>query len=183
MPGSHVIALRDQESIFSAYNAIFDQAVALDDVEGVILMHDDAQITDGSCEHRLRDLFADPSIGLVGVVGGSGRGDSIAYWGREHLLYLDGEGYADPESHSWGDVDIIDGYFMAVPAEVARTTRFDLAECNGFHRYDAELSCIVRANGRRVSWSTRFLRSTCTLGLSKQRNPTSPGLVRTWSGE
>ena len=39
---------------------------------------------------------------------------------------------------------------MAVPAEVARTTRFDLAECNGFHRYDAELSCIVRANGRRV---------------------------------
>ena len=144
-------------------------------------MHDDAQITDGSCEHRLRDLFADPSIGLVGVVGGSGQ-ETIAYWGHEHLLGdLDGEGYADPESHSSGDVDIIDGYFMAVPAEVARTTG-SISRCNGFHRYDAELSCISALMGV-ASWSTRFLRSTCTLGLSKQRNPTSPGLVRTWSGE
>ena len=73
-PDTQVIVLRDQLSIASAYNQILDTATRLDDLEAVVLLHDDVEIVDPVWRPKLLRAFASPGTAVVGVIGASGKG-------------------------------------------------------------------------------------------------------------
>jgi Glycosyltransferase like family len=69
---SEVIAHRGDGSIFRNYNAILDRAAAYNDLEALVLVHQDAEIVDADLCRKLRDALRDPEVGVVGCVGAIG---------------------------------------------------------------------------------------------------------------
>ncbi len=45
-PDSEILDLRSAGTIFESYNALLDEAAALDDLEALVLVHQDAEIVD-----------------------------------------------------------------------------------------------------------------------------------------
>lgn len=149
-PGAALATRRDARSIFDAYNEILDEASAAPGLEGVVLVHDDVVVRDDRLEATLRSVLADPTIGVVGVVGGIGQRE-MSWWKAARLAgHVDHATHVDAFSHGLCDVDTVDGLLMAVSPEVARTIRLDGRGYPGFHGYDAELCALVRARGLRV---------------------------------
>lgn len=149
-PDALLVPLRNQPSIFAAYNAVLDVASEVADLDGVLLIHDDVQFV-GDVLGALRRTLAQRDVGLVGTVGGTGRCFGMSWFSREIWRGdLPEERLATHGGEKCGDVDVIDGFLMALSAEVAHQLRYDLSDCKGFHRYDAELSSMVSSLGRRI---------------------------------
>ena len=66
-------------SIFRSYNLILDKAAAFDDLEALVLVHQDAEIVDPDFCAKARRALTDPEVGVVGCVGAIGV-RSIAWW-------------------------------------------------------------------------------------------------------
>lgn len=149
-PGAVLVTRRGQRSIFDAYNSILEEAASRPDLEGVVLVHDDVVVRDGELEATVRKVLADPTVGLVGVVGGVGQRE-MSWWKSASLVgHVDHATHRDDFSHGLADADVVDGLLMAVSADVARTVRLDGRGYPGFHGYDSELCAKVRALGKRV---------------------------------
>ena len=140
---------RDAASIFRAYNEILDRAAVLDDLEALVLLHQDTEIADPQLLPKLRERLADPEVGVVGVVGARGI-TGLRWWegetrGRvvETRATLDFGGADEP-------VDGVDGLLMALSPWVVRNLRFDERTYAGFHAYDLDLCFEGRRAGRRV---------------------------------
>jgi hypothetical protein len=148
-PDSIVAELTGCSSIFSAYNEALDAFSESDDLEAVVLLHEDVQIVDPAIATKLRMRFADPDIAVVGVVGARDV-THLAWWlgqpfGRVHetrALVDFGGG-----TH---DVDAVDGLLMALSPWAARNLRFDENSYSGFHGYDMDICFEARAAGKRV---------------------------------
>ena len=142
-----VLVRRGQSSLFTAYNSLIDEARALPDCQGLVLLHDDVELQ-GDLEGPLAACFADAAVGVVGVVGS--RGAPFAWW--------DGEPYgraADPrgvDDHGGGthEVDTVDGLLLALSPAALGSLRFDEERYHGFHGYDADLCAQARARGLKV---------------------------------
>jgi GT2 family glycosyltransferase len=163
-PDPVVLVRREQDCIFAAYNSLLEEALELDDLEGVVLLHQDLEIVDGEAIPKLRRAFADPSVGVVGVVGGVGV-RAMGWWfserskgayGWDWLLDPEREEIFDPASF-WhahlqrsGEVDAVDGMLMAISAPAARELRFDERLAPGFHGYDTDFCFEARRQGWRV---------------------------------
>src|SRR4051812_12179230 len=76
---SVILARAAAGSIFRSYNMILDDAAKLDGLEALILVHQDAQLTQADTCARVRKALADPDVGLAGCVGAVGV-RSIAWW-------------------------------------------------------------------------------------------------------
>src|SRR6188472_486604 len=76
---SLVLANAAAGSIFRSYNLILDTIAERDDVEALVLLHQDAEIADAGFCAELRRALADPDVGVVGCVGAIGV-RSIAWW-------------------------------------------------------------------------------------------------------
>lgn len=149
LPDCPRIILRHQSSLAGAYNEVLRQASLVDDLEGVLLIHDDVELRDPAILATVRRAFADESVGLVGVIGGRGV-KSLSWWdwsprGRviETRGTLDFGGLG-------GDVDNVDGLLMALPARVACSLRFDAETFDFFDGYDVDFAFQVRRAGYRV---------------------------------
>lgn len=146
-PNASVLARFDQASIFEAYNDIIEAAA---DSAALVLIHDDLELRDTELERKLRDLFANPQVAIVGVVGGRNVTD-MAWWHCEEKI-----GHA-PDTF-WehradipdGDVDAVDGVFLALSPWAIRNLRFDTTRFRGFHGYDADICRQAKAAGKRV---------------------------------
>lgn len=149
-PGAVLVTRRGQRSIFDAYNSILEEAAGFADLEGVVLVHDDVVVRDGAIETTLRKALADPTVGLVGVVGGVGQREMSWWKSASAVGHVEHATHLDDFSHGLADADVVDGLLMAVSAEVARRVRLDGRGYPGFHGYDAELCARVRAAGKRV---------------------------------
>jgi hypothetical protein len=149
-PGVPILTRRRQRSIFEAYNDILDEASTLPDLEGVVLVHDDVEIRDPHLLNTIRQLFADTTIGLIGVVGGVGQRE-MSWWKADrrigHVVHAT---HTDDFSRGVAEADAVDGLLMAASAAIAREVRIDGRGYPGFHGYDAELCAKVRAYGKRV---------------------------------
>lgn len=142
-----VLTRRDQTSLFAAYNSLLDEARADPDCTGLVLLHDDVELQ-GDLEAPLAPLLADPTVGVVGVVGG--RGAPFAWWDGQRLgRALDPRGQ-DDYGGGTHDVDTVDGLLLALSPAALRTLRFDEHRYSGFHGYDADLCAEARAAGLRV---------------------------------
>jgi hypothetical protein len=158
------------DSIQRPYNEMMEEAAAIPGLQGLILIHQDAELTDDSLLPRVAPLLADPRNGLVGALGwaapapswrprlegGPGRftvpslrilalqGNTS---GREEDRFGWMDGHRSQGSH---EVEVVDGVLLAIAPWVVRSVRFDERLSQDFHGYDADLSMRVRAAGGRV---------------------------------
>ena len=147
-PQATVLTRRVQTSIHSAYNSMIDEAVRLQ-AQGLVLLHDDVRIRDSAFCDIIGSLLADPTVGVVGVIGAC-HIQSIDWW------WYDCHGFVEePEERvDYGrgtfDVDVVDGVVMALSPVALRQCRFDPDSYPAFHGYDAEICSQARSKGLRV---------------------------------
>jgi hypothetical protein len=148
-PGSPVAELSTTTSILEAYNEALEHFAAAEDLEALVLLHEDTELLDPAFCSLARDALADPEVAVVGAVGAR-RVTSLAWWegemaGRVHESRgLIDHGFADPE------VDAVDGLLLVLSPWAVRHLRFDTATYSGFHAYDVDVCFAARDAGRRV---------------------------------
>jgi hypothetical protein len=163
-PGAAVFAFRATSSIFRSYNLILDRAAARDDLEALVLVHQDTEIVDPAFCAKVRQELRDPDVGIVGCIGATGV-RSIAWWEGSvtwaSFIHRYGElGGGDLPGFSWptgdrapfartGEVDVVDGFLLVISPWVARNLRFD-ESLGSLHGYDVDFCLQVRAAGRKV---------------------------------
>jgi Glycosyltransferase like family len=151
-------------SIAESYNAMLDRAAQHDDLEALVLVHQDAELMDADLCTTVREALRDPDVGLVGCVGALDV-RSIAWWEGSVTLAsfinrYEGHGGGDLESFSWtrenappwtrtGEVETLDGFVLVFSPWAVRTIRFDEA-LSRFHGYDLDYCLQVREAGRKV---------------------------------
>jgi hypothetical protein len=163
-PDSVVLANAPGGSLFRAYNLILDLAKELDDLEALVLVHQDAELVDPAFCVKLREALADPMVGVVGCVGAIGV-RSIAWWEGSvtwgSFIHRYPElGGGDVVAFSWnsaelppyartGEVDTVDGFVLGLSPWVVRHVRFD-ESLGALHGYDFDYCLQVREAGRKV---------------------------------
>jgi hypothetical protein len=163
-PDSEIVAMESIGSIFRSYNALLDTFSDRDDLEALVLVHQDAEIVDSELCAILREALSDPDVGLVGCVGAVGV-RSIAWWEASvtcasFINRYEEHGGGDLPSFSWawgeapayariGEVETLDGFVLVLSPWVVRNVRFD-ESIGSFHGYDLDLCLQVRAAGRKV---------------------------------
>jgi GT2 family glycosyltransferase len=163
-PDSLVLANAAAGSIFRSYNLSMDSVAGRDDLEALVLLHQDAELASPDFCSTLRGALSDPDVGVVGCVGAVGV-RSIAWWegsvtwasfthryselGGGELPALSWEKENLPAFAQTGEVDTVDGFVLCLSPWVVRNVRFD--ESLGLlHGYDFDFCKQVRAAGRKV---------------------------------
>ncbi|HEY2439777.1 MAG TPA: glycosyltransferase [Solirubrobacteraceae bacterium] len=163
-PDSVVFANAPGGSLFRAYNLILDLAAQRDDLEALVLVHQDAELVDAGFAAKLRAALADPEVGVVGCVGAIGV-RSIAWWEGSvtwgSFIHRYSElGGGDLPAFSWrndeippyartGEVDTVDGFVFGLSPWVVRNIRFD-ESLGALHGYDFDFCLQVREAGCKV---------------------------------
>jgi hypothetical protein len=151
-------------SLFRSYNLILDAVAERDDLEALVLVHQDAEITDPDFVAKLRRALSDPDVGVVGCVGAVGV-RSIAWWegsvtwasfvhryrelGGGDLPAFAWNGKEMPAYARTGEVDTVDGFVLVLSPWVVRNVRFD-ESLGQLHGYDFDFCLQVREAGRKV---------------------------------
>ncbi len=161
---AEMVALASVGTIFRNYNLLRERVVDRDDLEALVLIHQDAEIDDPDCSAKIRAALADPDVAIVGCAGAVGV-KSIAWWegavtwasfthryeemgGGE----IPGVSWREPDTPGYastGEVDAIDGFVMALSPWAVRELRFDEA-LGTRHGYDIDLCLQARAAGKKV---------------------------------
>lgn len=163
-PDSEVFANVAAGSAFRSYNLLLDLAAEIDDLEALVLVHQDAEIVDREFCHKLRAALADPKVGVIGCVGAIGV-RSIAWWEGSvtwgSFIHRYQElGGGDLPAFAWddgnlaptariGEVDTVDGFVLGLSPWAVRNVRFD-ESLGRLHGYDLDYCLQVRAAGRKV---------------------------------
>jgi hypothetical protein len=163
-PDSDVMPRAAAGSLFRSYNLLLDTVAQRDDLEALVLVHQDAEITDPHFCVKLRRALSDPDVGVVGCVGAVGV-RSIAWWegsvtwasfvhryrelGGGDLPAFAWNGDERPAYAHTGEVDTIDGFVMVLSPWTVRNVRFD-ESLGQLHGYDFDFCLQVRAAGRKV---------------------------------
>jgi hypothetical protein len=163
-PDSAILAGPAAGSIFTSYNQILDKAAQLENLEALVLVHQDAEIVDPDFCKKLRRVLEDPDVGVVGCVGAIGV-RSIAWWEGSvtwaSFVHRYGKPGEEFPSLSWdadelppyartGEVDTVDGFVLAVSPWAVHNVRFDETLGERLHGYDFDFCLQVRAAGRKV---------------------------------
>ena len=161
---SLVLANGAAGSIFRSYNLILDSVAQRDDLEALVLLHQDAELASPDFCATVRAALRDPDVGVVGCVGAVGV-RSIAWWegsvtwasfthrydelGGGELPALSWQRDELPAYAQTGEVDTVDGFVLALSPWTVRNVRFD--ESLGLlHGYALDFCLQVRAAGRKV---------------------------------
>lgn len=148
-PDSQVVETSHATSILVAYNEILEHYSANDDLEALVLLHEDTEIRDPAFCSKVRMALRDPSVGVLGVIGAQ-QVTGLRWWegnGRGRVGESRGRiDFGPGES----DVDAVDGLLLVLSPWVVANLRFDSGSFAGFHAYDVDLCFAVRAAGRRV---------------------------------
>jgi hypothetical protein len=136
-PDRPIIATSGHRSIAVAYNLIldaFENYAASHDLDAVILLHDDLEITDPQAEAKFLAELDDPTVMLVGVAGGDGQ-HGLAWWNHNPVGHQQTDVMAIDFGPRRGDVTLLEGSILAFSPAALRQLRFDL-QFPGVHGYD-----------------------------------------------
>jgi hypothetical protein len=148
-PDSLVAEVTTDSSIFEAYNEVLDAFSDRDDLEALVLLHEDLEIVDHDFCAKVRARLADPEIAVMGVIGAL-EPHSLAWWDAEGRgRCLESRGLVD-FGGGFHDVDVVDGLLMVLSPWAVRNLRFDDERFSGFHAYDLDLCLQARAARKRV---------------------------------
>jgi Glycosyltransferase like family len=161
---SLVMAHQTAGSIFHNYNLLLDKAGAHDDLEALVLPHQDTEIVDPEFLASVREALADPDVAVIGCAGAVGvRGPAwwqgAVTWASMSHRY-DEYGGGEFPGMSWtpdrtpshagpGEVDSVDGFIMVLSAWAVRNLRFD-ESLGKLHGYDFDICMQARAAGKKV---------------------------------
>jgi len=144
--GRRLIVKFGYSGIVRPYNELLDTARGYDDLEALILLHDDLEFIDPEAEKKLVAPLVDPNVALVGVAGGGG--ESIYWWNHEPVGHQRTDVRLIDFGPREGDVTLIEGSVMVLSPWLVRNLRFD-PRFTWFHGYD-EIGMQVKAAGRRA---------------------------------
>jgi hypothetical protein len=163
-PQVEAIAFASVGSIFRNYNLILEQASKRDDIEALVLIHQDAEIVDPAFVTKLRAAVADPDVAIVGCAGAVDV-RSIAWWEgsitwASFTHRYDELGGGEIPAFSWatdsppayaklGEVDSVDGFVMGLGPWAMSELRFD-ESLGQMHGYDFDYCMQARAAGKKV---------------------------------
>jgi len=164
-PDSENLTVESAGSIYRNYNLLFDKVSDRDDVEALVLVHQDAEIVDDDFCAKAREGLSDPAVAILGSAGAIGV-RNIAWWEgsvvwaayTHRFLELGG---GDIAAMSWrpdempsyartGEVDMIDGFVMVFSPWAVRNLRFD-ESLGWLHGYDFDICMQARHAGRKVA--------------------------------
>lgn len=154
-PDSLTMRRHGHGSIHEPYNEMLDEASGHEELEAVVLLHQDLTIEDESFLAKIRAvLAASEEVAVIGVAGAREvRG--LAWWegesygaarsprlvpGGSHLQYSQGA----------FEVESVDGLLLVLSAWAARELRFDQELAGPLDGYDMDLCLQARARGGRV---------------------------------
>jgi hypothetical protein len=141
--------LTTDTSIHEAYNEALDHFSGYDDLEALVLLHEDCELLDSDFCARVRAALADPEVAIVGPVGARGV-TGLAWWEGEicgRAAETRGVVEGDVQNR---DVDALDGLALVLSPWAVRNLRLDTGTFSGFHAYDVDLCFTARAMGRAV---------------------------------
>jgi hypothetical protein len=163
-PDSAVIAHHTAGSLYRNYNLLLDKAAEHENLEALVLVHQDVELVDADFAARVREPLTDPDVAVVGCAGAVGV-RSIAWWqgavtwaAMTHRYTEYGGG--DFEAMAWnpeqtpsyaerGEVDSIDGLVIVLSPWAVRELRFD-ESLGRLHGYDFDICMQARAAGKKV---------------------------------
>jgi hypothetical protein len=163
-PDSELMANSAAGSLFRSYNLLMDSVRDREDLEALVLVHQDAEIVDGEFCAKVRAALQNPEVGVVGCVGAIDA-RSIAWWEgsvtwASFIHRYTEHGGGDLPSTTWnsddvpgyarlGEVDTLDGFVLALSPWAVRSLRFD-ESLGQIHGYDFDFCLQVREAGRKV---------------------------------
>jgi glycosyltransferase involved in cell wall biosynthesis len=149
-PDSVLAESTDARSMCSAYNEVLDAFAGRDDLEALVLLHEDLEIRDPDFAAKVRArLAADPDVAVLGVVGARDV-KTLQWWRGEGVGRVEETRGAIDFGGGHHDADAVDGMLLVLSPWAVRELRFDEASYDHFHGYDADLCFQARAAGRRV---------------------------------
>lgn len=167
--GRPLLGLSGQTQLTVAYNTILD-AYRGRDLDAVILLHDDLEVTDPAAEAKFLAALAD-DVALVGVCGGKGD-KTLAWWTSETVGHQMTDSCMLDFGPRTGDVAFIEGSIMVFSPWAVENLRFD-ERYPGFLGYD-DVCLTARAAGRRVVVADVDTHHHSTVGFK------SPQIARNW---
>lgn len=164
-PDTEILSFASSGTLFRSYNLILDEAAKRDDLEFLVLIHQDAEITDPEFIQKIRAELADPDVALVGCAGAVGV-RSIAWWegavtwasfthkydelGGGEIPALTWLATNTPSYAKLGEVDMIDGFVIGFSPWAIRNLRFDELTGGALHGYDFDICHQARERGKKV---------------------------------
>jgi Glycosyltransferase like family len=199
-PDSEIIANAAAGSLFRSYNVILDAVAGRDDLEALVLVHQDAEIADPDFCAKLREALRDPDVAVVGCVGAVDV-RSIAWWegsvtwaSFSHRYKEFGGG--EVQAFTWspdgrpgyartGEVDTLDGFVLCLSPWAVSNVRFDESFGTQIHGYDLDYCLQVREAGRKVVTADFKVVHHHSLDLAAETEPWIEAYVRVadkWEG-
>jgi len=155
-PGALVMRRDGFNSIQEPYNEMLAEASTHEDLEAVVLLHQDVSIDDDDFLAKVRAILAaSDEIALVGTMGATGV-HGLAWWeGETHRGNVDSPvmvpgGVRIRHSRGAHEVEAIDGMLLVFSPWAAAELRFDEELSGPLDGYDVDICMQARARGRRV---------------------------------
>jgi Glycosyltransferase like family len=180
---SVVFANAAPRSVVRTSNLILDEAAALDDLEALVLVHQEAELLDEDFCQKVREALRDLKVAVVGCAGAVGV-RSIAWWegtvtwtsstyrsdelGTAFTAWIeDGWNRNDaPAPQRTGEVDTVDGVLIVMSPWAVRNVRFD-ESLGPQYGFDFDFCLQVRAAGRKVATADLRVAHPFPLGVVK----------------
>jgi hypothetical protein len=163
-PDSLILAPTGDASIFRNYNVMLEEAAKHEDLEALVLLHQDAELVDADFCDKVRAALSDPDVAIVGCAGAVGV-RSIAWWAgsvtwASFTHRYEEFGGGEIPALSWiperippyarrGEVDAIDGVVMVMSPWAVHELRFD-ESLGRLHGYDFDMCLQARAADKKV---------------------------------
>lgn len=136
--GRHVVATSGHGSIAVAYNAILNAVARWEDLDALILLHDDLELIDPDAEDKFITALAETDVELVGVAGARDV-KSLAWWEGDPIGHQTIENQVIDFGQRTGDVNALEGSVIALSSWAVTYLRFD-ERYPGFHGYDCDIA-------------------------------------------
>lgn len=161
---SEILTVSSEGTIFRAYNDLMEHARQFEEIEALVLVHQDTEIVSSGFCAIVREALSNPNVAIVGCVGAIGV-RSIAWWegaittaSFSHRYDEMGGGQID--GFSWdpreaapyaryGDVETVDGFILVLSPWAVNALRFD-ESLGRIHGYDLDICLQAREAGRKV---------------------------------
>ncbi len=164
-PDSELLAQPSAGSVARNYNLLRARAAEREDLEALVLLHQDVEIADPGFSSVVRQALADESVAIAGCAGAIGV-RSLAWWegsvtwASVTQRYEEFGGGGEIPGISWrpedkrgyvgtGEVDAIDGCLIVLSPWAVRNLSFD-EQLARRHGYDVDICLQARAAGRKV---------------------------------
>ncbi len=148
-PSMQFAELSTTTSILEVYNEALDHFATVEELEALVLLHEDTELLDPDFGAIVRRTLSDPAVAVIGAIGARGV-TSLAWWEGEMVgRIVETRGSIDRGCDEPA-VDAVDGLLMVLSPWAVRNLRFDDATYAGFHAYDVDFCFAARAAGRKV---------------------------------